>query len=325
MAGNRRDFTIGVDVGGSKVAVMVVDGHRRIQACLQAPTDLRTPQATFDGILQVIREGMRQSGVGPQQVAAVGVGVPGRVNPSTGVVRLAVNLNWIEYSLAESLRQALGVPCQIENDVRAAALGLHRYGLDASVDNLAYLNIGTGVSAGLILNGQLFTGSRGMAGEVGHIIVDPCGPRCACGLNGCLETMVSGPALARFGQKIAGSLPGVQGPVTAEMVLQAAAAGFTPAVEIVRTASRCMAWAIHGLVMAYDVERVFLGGGVTRSGEAFFNPIMKEVENLRAVSPLAAEMMTPGLIQRLPEGFSAGLWGAIAVAERSTTEAADGR
>jgi len=96
---------------------------------------------------------------------------------------------------------ALGVPCFLENDVRTAALGVQRYDAGAAIQHLAYVSIGTGIAAGLILQGRLYTGAHGMAGEIGHMIVEPNGRRCACGARGCLETVAAGPAIARLGQE----------------------------------------------------------------------------------------------------------------------------
>ena len=131
------------------------------------------------------------------RVAAIGVGVPGRVDPATGTVTLAVNLGWSNLELGRRLEQRLGRPCVLENDVRAAALGLHRRRVVGDVDDLAYVAVGTGVSAGVILGGQLHRGVRGLAGEIGHVIAVSSGPACSCGERGCLETLVSGPAIAR--------------------------------------------------------------------------------------------------------------------------------
>src|SRR5205823_13868902 len=126
-----------------------------------------------------------------------GLGIPGRVQPATGLVESAVNLRWRQLPAGPLLAERLGVPCHLENDARAAALGAYQTGDERRFQNWAYISVGTGIAAGLILRGQLYRGPNGMAGEIGHTVVLPGGPRCACGLSGCLEAIAAGPAILR--------------------------------------------------------------------------------------------------------------------------------
>jgi glucokinase len=245
------------------------------------------------------------------------------------VVRLAVNLGWEEVPAGPRLGEALGVPCYAENDVRAATLAVARRYAGTPGENLAYLCVGTGIAAGLFVHGALYTGARGMAGEIGHTIVAPGGPVCGCGARGCLETVAAGPGIARMAQRIAraGLAPQLQpeGPLTALDVYHAASAGDQAAQAVVDGAGRYLARAIHALVMAYDIERVVVGGGMARAGTAFMEPIERELEDLRRQSPLAREMLPPGRVVLLPPDFDAGTWGALALAEQGLSMAqADG-
>jgi glucokinase len=311
---------VGVDVGGTKTAAMVVSGDGRVRGRAVFPTDVTGPANTLAGIVEAIRQALADAQLRLGHVAAVGLGIPGRVDPQTGIVRQAVNLGWREAPAGEWLVEVLGVPCMLENDVRAAALGVQRYYGSAAIRHLAYVSIGTGISAGLILQGRLYTGAHGMAGEIGHVVVEPHGRRCACGSQGCLETVAAGPAIARLGREAveAGretSLRRVR-PLGAESIYRAAAEGDAVALEIADCVGRYLGQALQGLVMAYDVERVILGGGVSRSGEAFLQPVRRELERQRQASALAREMLGADLIGRLPPDCEAGLWGAIALAER---------
>ena len=194
---------MGVDVGGTKTAVLVADRLYKPLGHLTLPTAMDGAEAAFQGIIDAILRAVDGAGRNAQEIAAIGVGVPGRVDPSTGVVRKAVNLGWHELPLGGELSARLGAPCVLENDVRVAALGIHHYlGADAPA-NLAYIAIGTGIAAGLILNGELYRGTHSLAGEVGHMVIDPDGPLCACGARGCLEALAAGPAIARLGQQAA--------------------------------------------------------------------------------------------------------------------------
>jgi glucokinase len=229
---------------------------------------------------------------------------------------LAVNLGWSDLPLGSGLEERFGRPCVVENDVRAAALGLHRRRVVGDIDDLAYLAVGTGVSAGVVLHGRLHRGARGLAGEIGHVIVEPDGARCACGQHGCLETLVSGSAIARVARKKSAA----RGPTvlatdaTAVDVYQAAATGDPLATEIADAVGRRLAWAVHLLVMAYDVERVVLGGGVSHAGDAFALPIRRELDRMRESSALAREQLVPGIVELLPPGADAGAWGAVIIA-----------
>jgi predicted NBD/HSP70 family sugar kinase len=234
---------------------------------------------------------------------AVGVGVPGRVDPARGHVTLAVNLGWTDLALKAGLEAVLGRPVVIENDVRAAAIGLHQRGVVAGARDLAYLAVGTGIAAGVILDGRLHRGARGLAGEIGHAIVDPEGPRCACGQLGCLEALVSGPSIARRANAS-----------TPQEVYAAAVAGDPSASDLVDDVGRLLAWAIHTLVMTYDVERVVVGGGVSHAGEPFERPLRRELARLRAASDQAGELLPADIVDVLPADAEAGAWGAVAVA-----------
>lgn len=313
------DLLVGVDVGGTKVAVLVVDKQARVRSGLTLPTAPGDAESALWGIIAAIRAAVEAASAQIGDVAAVGLGVPGRVDTATGVVRHAVNLRWREMPLGQRVSAELGVPCAVENDLRLAALGMRSYLGDAAPADMAYVSVGTGIGAGLVLNGRLHRGAHGMAGEIGHIVIEPGGPRCACGLRGCLEALAAGPAIARLGEAAARntqhSLLGNYSPVTAEAVYEAARAGDLAAREVTRSVGRYLALAIQHLVMCYDVERVVLGGGVSRSGEAFLRPILEEIERLRKESPLAHEMLRPGMIHLSPPDFQAGAWGAVALAE----------
>lgn len=313
-----RNLLVGVDAGGTKVAVLVADAQDAALGQATYPTDLSGPEQTLAGIAAAIRVTLAVAGVPLDAVAAVGLGVPGRVDPETGVVRHAVNLKWEALPVGDLLGGLLGVPCFVENDVRAAALGLQRHPAHAGVDHLAYLSVGTGIAAGVILNGRLHRGAHGMAGEIGHMIVDPAGPRCECGSRGCLEALTAGPAIARMGaQAVAAGAATVlraADPLTAEAVYRAAGAGDAVAQAITGQVGRRLAQALQQLIMTYDVERVVLGGGVARAGDLFLAPILAEFGRLRAESALAAEMLPPEMFHLLPPDYDAGTWGAVTLA-----------
>lgn len=320
-----RPLLAGVDIGGSKIAVLLVDRDEHVVARRVVPTLAGAPDQAVNEIAAVVRDALSDAGCSVADLAALGVGVPGRVDPSDGTVTLAVNLGWLDLPLGRQLAAEFGRPCVVENDVRAAALGLYhrrRAGTTpelAGVADLAYLAVGTGVSAGVVLGGQLHRGARGLAGEIGHVVVETAGIRCACGQTGCLETLVSGPAIARLARQAIESgqatmLAATSGYPTAVDVYRAASDGDTLATGIAAGVGRRLAWAVHLLVMTYDVERVVLGGGVSHAGQTFIAPIRAELDRLRASSGLARQQLAPGTEVLLEPSTEAGAWGAVTIA-----------
>ena len=331
-----RELVVGVDIGGTKTAILVCEPDGTVRARSVAPTAVGAPERAADAIASLVSAALEQAAATPADVAALGVGVPGRVDRAQGRVTLAVNLDWHDLPLGPRLEARLGIPTIVENDVRAAALGLHRRRLFGPTESLALLAIGTGISAGVVLDGKLHRGALGLAGEVGHAIVEPDGPRCACGNRGCFEAIAAGPAivsrtLAGWAARRNGKTPDPHDPrerreqriTGAEAVFAAAAAGDEVAHEVIESVGRAIAWGIHLLALAYDVERIVLGGGVSHAGEPFMAPIRRELDRYRAASPLAAEILLPDLVQLLPAGADAGAWGAVTVARESLAGALD--
>jgi glucokinase len=325
------NLVVGVDIGGTKTAILVCEPDGTVRARCVAPTAVGSPDRAANAIASLVSAALHEAAAEPGDVAALGVGVPGRVDRDRGHVTLAVNLDWHDLPLGPRLEARLGIPTIVENDVRAAALGLHRRRLFGPAESLALLAIGTGISAGVILDGRLHRGALGLAGEIGHVIVEPGGPRCACGNRGCFEAVAAGPAIVS--RTVAGWAarrdgrppdPMEQHPAGAEAVFAAAKAGDEVAIEVIDGTGRAIAWGIHLLALSYDVERIVVGGGVSHAGEPFMAPIRRELERFRAASPLAAEVLLPDLVQLLPAGADAGAWGAVTVARESLERQLEG-
>jgi glucokinase len=302
----------GIDIGGTKIAALIVDAAGTVLGRATRTSPSGDQDGAAAAITACLDDALAGTGVTRDDLRAVGVGVPGRVDTARGTVTLAVNLGWHDFPLRDALEQRLGRPVTIENDVRAAAIGLHRRhdpqsgarpGDQATQDHLAYLSVGTGIAAGLVLDGELYRGARGLAGEIGHAIVDGAGPTCTCGQRGCLEAFASGPAIARRGAA-----------EDAREVYRQAAAGDDEARALVDDVGRRLAWAVHLLVLTCDVRRVVIGGGVSHAGTTFAEPIHRELARLRAASPQAGELLPADIVEILPSGSEAGAWGAIALA-----------
>lgn len=333
-ATNARPLLVGVDVGGTKIAVLITTPDGAILGRATRASSAGDQDGAAEAIATTVEAALANAGASVDDVAVIGVGVPGRVDPLTGKVTIAVNLGWTDLALRDALEARLGRPCVIENDARAAAVGLHRRGVLGRADDIAYLAVGTGIAAGVILDGRLHRGARGLAGEIGHAIADAAGPVCACGQRGCLEALVSGPSIARraadalkadalaaatgLGHGRASSLATIPPDrLSAVDVYEAATAGDPLATDLVEDVGRQLAWAIHLLVMAYDVDRVVLGGGVSHAGETFMAPIRRELDRLRGASAIAGELLPRGVVEPLPVGADAGVLGAVAIAQQA--------
>jgi glucokinase len=309
---------LGVDIGGTKVEAVVADDRGRSLAQVVAPTQVGLPDQFVRGLIAAMNEVLELAQVPPGTLGGVGIGIPGQVDVATGEVRLAVNLRLAAFPLRAALQPHFGAPILLENDVRLAALGAYEYvNRQTAVRYLACISVGTGIAAGLVLDGRLYRGSSGMAGEIGHAVVDPFGERCHCGLRGCLETVAAGPAIVRQAQ--AAGLGTPEQPPSVAAVYQAAQEGDPVAQALVEKVSRHLALAVHWLVMAYNVETVLFAGGVSRAGAAFLEPIDRELDRMRGCSELLRALIPPGAVGSVPTDFNAGVWGAVALARRGRT------
>jgi len=232
-------LVVGLDVGGTKI------------------------EATIQNVLE-------QVGLVFDDVQAIGIGIPGQVEG--GTVKRAVNLGIETFPMGRYIQeQVQGVPVVIENDVYTATLGAYRLlNRQKPVRHMLYLGVGTGIAAGVILDGKLYKGAHNMAGEVGHVVVDPNGELCNCGARGCLETIASGPAFTRQAAQAisAGEITSLRDivPLNARAVFQAARDGDQVACSIVERATFYLAQTIQWLLLCYDVEKVVLGGGIAHEG-----------------------------------------------------------
>ncbi len=282
---------VGIDIGGTKTAVMVVNGKE--MSTLIRPTTTQNLVADLHALIREATNG--------RKIQAIGIGIPGMVNRESGTVELASNLNILEpLALGELISAEFQTPALLENDVRIASLAVHaKYG----VPNIAYLSIGTGVSAGIILDGKLWRGANGMAGEVGHLTVDADGT--------VFEQLVAGPAIAR--QAVEAGLR----ETTASDLFRVADEGNPEAQAIVERVCGEIGRMVQWLILTYDVEKVILGGGVAQIGAPFANHIFKAIAQVRLQSQLNYKMLPDDKIAVLPQGFNAGLYGAIELARSS--------
>jgi predicted NBD/HSP70 family sugar kinase len=305
-------WSVGLDIGGTKVLGVALDRDAVVRATLRMPTERGT-----DGVVrsaaEVVSRLCATVGVSPADLTGVGAGVPGLVDPATSEVTHAVNLGIDERGvrLGPLLSDSLGgVPVGVDNDANVAALGVARV-LDLHGD-LAFLALGTGVAAGLLLGGEPRRGSRGGAGEIGHLPYDPAGPACPCGQRGCLELYASGTALDA-------AWPSRDGGPPAAEVFAAAAAGDDTACAVRDGFAAAVAAAVRSLVLTCDVEHVVLGGGVAEVGTPLLEAVAAHLRRQGRGSPFLRSLDMAGRLRIVPAGVPVAPIGA-ALTVRGTSE-----
>lgn len=295
---------VGLDIGGTKTAAVVVDSSGVVTQELVLPTGYGADAVVQTAVAAVTELG-RLTGQAPSDFESIGIGIPGVVEADTGRVSHAVNLGLRGLELGARLEAALGTRVFVENDVNAAAVAaFHRVGTPSS-QSMAYLNLGTGLAAGLILDGRLWRGSRGTAGEVGHIPIDPNGPLCTCGQRGCLETVASGSAVARLWP--------TDHPRPVQALFDAAAAGDPRAITIAGDLVENIAAAVRVLVLTIDVDIVVIGGGLSSLGDPLLQSVRAVFTRWSTTSPFIASLDLDERVRLLPERFDAAAVGAALI------------
>lgn len=288
---------IGVDLGGTKIAAAVVDaGSGAVAARESIPTEAHAgPDVVLARMGELILSVGRAAGLAPEQIGAVGVGVPGPFDQATGQTIFLPNLAgmWRGVRVRDSLQRAVDLPIWLINDARAFVLAEATFGAGRGASTVVGLTIGTGIGGGIAIGGRLHLGIDGTAGEVGHMTIDPHGSPCGCGNRGCLETFASGPSIATQGMRA--TLTGVPtqisalvdhdlNKITPEIILQAADAGDLVAREILGRAGAALGVGVANLVTVLSPDCVVLGGSVARLGEWLFGPVRAAVrERCRAI------------------------------------------
>jgi glucokinase len=310
---------LALDFGGTKLAAAVTQlGSRewlRYERCL-SPTD---GNATTD--LEIMRSLMHSLLQG-ETPAAIGVSFGGPVDATTGTVRLSHHVpGWENLPLKDLLEKEFGVCTSVDNDANVAALGEHRFGAGQGYDSLFYITISTGVGGGWILNGKPWRGTTGMAGEIGHMVVNPAGPVCLCGKRGCVERLASGPYMAQDAQEyLLQASPNFSGKIlralvnnnleliTGKILSEAAALGDDLAVNILSGGAWALGVGIGNVANLINPQRFILGGSVTKAGENWWNIVQKTARET-ALPEIDFEIVPAAL------GDDAPLWGAVALAE----------
>jgi len=311
-------LTVGVDVGGTKIAAGVVDDTGAIMAVAKETTPATDPNAIADAIAAAVATLRRE-----HPVSAVGIGAAGFVHADRSTVLFAPNISWVGEPLGEQVAARIGLPVVVENDANAAAWGEFRFGAGREFDDLVLVTVGTGIGGGLVVQGTLQRGAFGLAGEVGHLRVVPAGLRCGCGQYGCWEQYASGRALMReardrISSELAQARPladlvgGDVNALTGPMITAQAQAGDALCAELLSDVGRWLGEGIASLAAVLDPAVVVIGGGVSAAGELLLEPAHRAL-----VRTLPAATHRPNPELRLATlGNDAGMIGAADLARQ---------
>jgi glucokinase len=295
---------LGIDIGGTKTDAVAIDDAGGLAQRIRLVTGFGSRAVVETALTAVSRIG-ELTGLPASGFTSIGIGIPGMVDSASGHVAYAVNLGVEGLELGGELAGRLGVGVRVENDVNAAAVGA--YHLMALDGTMAYLNLGTGLAAGFVVNGELWRGANGIAGEIGHIPVDPNGVLCACGQRGCLETVASGSGVARQWR--------TDDPFPVRSLFAAAAEGDAGAKAIKARLAAGIAAAVRVLVLTVDVDSVVIGGGLSHLGDRLLCDVHEVLDEWAKASPFLASLSLPERVRLIPEGSPAAAIGAALVGE----------
>ncbi|GHJ52207.1 MULTISPECIES: ROK family transcriptional regulator [Micromonospora] len=306
-----------VDLGASSIDVEVVNGRLEPVAAYTEPADIRSgPKVTLQRVNELLHKARVDGAY--ERLDAIGIGVPGPVSFRDGVpVSPPIMPGWDRFPVRELLTREHGCPAVVDNDVNIMAIGERHGGVAHSVDDFLFIKIGTGIGCGIYLNGEVYRGTDGCAGDIGHIQVDPNGPMCSCGNLGCLEAVFSGAALARAATAAAraevspalAERLAARGTVTALDVAQGAVEGDVTCIQLIRDGGRRVGSVLAGLVSFTNPSMIVIGGGLAQLGHILLAEIRSVV--YRRSLPLATGNL-PVVLSEL--GPRAGVAGAAVLA-----------
>lgn len=297
-------YAIGIDIGGTKIAIGLVNSQGTIAAQATLPTDLSIdPDEMISRVATAAIQLLNEHDISNSSIAGIGVGAPGPLNTKTGVIVEPPNLrSWWSFPIIESLQRYFDFPIFFENDATAAALAEKWVGAAQNLEDFIFMTISTGIGAGIFSHGKLLTGSTGNAGDIGHIVIDPSAGHCNCGQDGCFEYIASGTAIARQATQL------LSRQATSKEAFELAENGHVEMKRLIDQVFRYIAIGCVTLINTFDPEKVIIGGGVSQVGSPLFDTIQSYVGKY-ALNPTGR--ITPIIPAQLQQ--NAGLIGAAAL------------
>ena len=309
-----RGFVAGIDFGASHLSILLADLGAHILEEAEIAIDIQDgPKICLDQADQLLRGLLKKSGLELKEILAIGVGVPGPIVFDAGIVLAPpIMPGWDHFPIRDTLEKMWGCPVSLSNDSELGALGEWAAGAGRGEQNLAYIKIGTGIGAGLLLEGQIYRGVTGSAGEIGHLTIEENGPLCACGNHGCLEAIAGGRAIAQQAQEAARNNKRTQlanikpiESITARDVASAARLGDLVSQQILSRAGTYLGIAIAGVVNMFNPGMVIIGGGVAQSGDILLEPIRLAVQRRSLPAATRAVRITTAMLGRRSSSMGA--------------------
>ncbi|MFC1967079.1 ROK family protein [Chloroflexota bacterium] len=298
MKEKQKELALGIDLGGTKILTAVIDDEGNLLSREHSITPASEgPEAVVRAVLKSTEHSLQQAGVSVKDVEAIGIGAPGLSNPETGILYTSPHLpGWRDAPLRNIIEQKLGGRAFLINDANAAAVGELHFGAGRGARHFIYITVSTGIGGGIIINGKIYTGASGTAGELGHMVIDDDGPTCNCGNRGCWETLASGTALAkaartRIKDGAVTSIPKYAGDpdrINAEAVHQAALDGDKLALELIDRVAYYLGVGLANLVNLYNPEVIVIGGGLSNIGDMLLQPAYAEAGRRAFPQPYGA-------------------------------------
>ena len=316
------DYFVGIDLGGTKIYTALANDKGEILEKIKLPTEAdRGKRIVLDNIIKTVNRVVKDAGKTAEDVKVIGLGCPGPVNVRDGILTEPPNLPFDRIPIVDILESELDIPVVLDNDATVAALGEQVFGAGKEVDNLIYLTVSTGIGGGIVIDGKVFHGYNGSAGEVGHMIVEPGGSLCGCGNRGCLEAMASGTSIGRMGRKalrnnessvIEELSGGNEEKIDALLVANAARKGDKKAIDIYETVGYYLGIGTGNLINLLNPELILFGGGVSKDFDLFKERMISIARKNTMSSAFAAVEFKPAAL-----GDETGLMGAVALALKS--------
>ena len=279
-------YIAGIDIGATHLRIAISNFGTQVIAEKEIPFDIaQKPNICIQKVNELLTNLLTQANLDLAQLNAIGFGVPGPISSDAGmVIAPPIMPGWDQFPIRKTLEKLWGLPVSVNNDAELGALGEWAYGAGRGTQDLAYIKVGTGIGAGLLIDGRIYRGSTGSAGEIGHLTISNNGPLCTCGNRGCLEAFSGGEAIARQACEAVKNKENTRlallplEEISAKSVAKAAQRGDLVSQKIMEEAGKNLGVALAGLVNIFNPDMIVVGGGVAQIGDLFLEPIRKTVE-----------------------------------------------
>ena len=279
-------YYIGIDLGGTNIKAGVVTDEFEIISKSTCKTNLPRPaEEICADMAKTALEAVKQAGLTIDQIEAVGIGTPGTANSDEGIIEYSNNLGFLDFHVADLMKTFIDKPCYVENDANAAAYGEFVAGAAKGSNNAVCITLGTGVGGGIIIDGKIYSGSNFAGAEIGHMVIDPNGPKCTCGRCGCFEVFSSATGLVRMTNEamdadkssVMWKMKEEDGKVSARTAFNAMRAGDKTGTEVVDKYIKYLACGIANTINIFQPDILCIGGGVCNEGDPLLLPLKKLV------------------------------------------------